>query len=64
MNTTVTTTTLTDFTFWYYMQGTQIGTLSLIADEQVLWEKSRRQGLPQWYSATVTLPVGNDIQVC
>ncbi|CAF1054879.1 unnamed protein product [Rotaria sordida] len=36
----------TAFSFWYFMHGTQIGTLALIVNNQTLWEKSGRQGVP------------------
>jgi hypothetical protein len=63
MNTTTSLTGYTPFSFWYFMHGTQIGTLALLANDQKLWEKSRRQGLPAWYQANVTLPAGIDLRV-
>ncbi|CAF2975744.1 unnamed protein product, partial [Rotaria sp. Silwood2] len=48
----------TTFSFWYFMHGSQIGTLALIVNDQTLWEKSGRQGLPAWHQANITLPVG------
>ena len=45
------------------MHGTQIGTLSLLVNEQVLWQKSKRQGVPAWYLANLTLPIGSDLRV-
>jgi hypothetical protein len=56
MNTKTSLTGYTPFSFWYFMHGTQIGTLALLANDQKLWEKSGRQGLPAWYQANVTLP--------
>ena len=52
------------FSFWYFMHGTQIGTLALIVNDRTLWQKSKRQGIPAWYQANVTLPIGVDIRVC
>ncbi|CAF4269057.1 unnamed protein product [Rotaria sp. Silwood2] len=46
------------FSFWYFMHGSQIGTLALIVNDQTLWEKSGRQGLPAWHQADIALPVG------
>ena len=63
MNTTLSLRDPTPFSFWYFMHGTQIGTLALLVNDQKLWEKSRRQGLPAWYQANVTLPTGIDLRV-
>ncbi|CAF1054860.1 unnamed protein product [Rotaria sordida] len=49
--------------FWYFMHGTQIGTLALIVNDQTLWEKSGRQGVPAWYQAKITLLVGVDLNI-
>jgi hypothetical protein len=38
--------------------------LSLLVNEQVTWQKSKRQGLPAWYLANVTLPADSNIRVC
>ncbi|CAM4757647.1 unnamed protein product [Rotaria magnacalcarata] len=53
----------TTFSFWYFMHGSQIGTLALIVNDQTLWEKTGRQGLPAWYQANITLPMGADVNV-
>ena len=53
----------TIFSFWYFMHGSQIGTLALVVNDQTLWEKSGRQGVPAWYQANVTLPMGANINV-
>ena len=53
----------TTFSFWYFMHGSQIGTLSLLVDDQIVWQKSRRQGAPAWYQANVTLPKGDGVEV-
>jgi hypothetical protein len=53
----------TPFSFWYFMHGTQIGTLALIVNNQPLWQKSGRQGFPAWYQANVMLPMSTDVQV-
>ncbi|CAF3388690.1 unnamed protein product [Rotaria sp. Silwood1] len=52
----------TSFSFWYYMHGSQIGTLALIVNGQTLWERSGRQGVPAWYQANVTVPT--DVDKC
>nr|XP_022335159.1 uncharacterized serine-rich protein C215.13-like isoform X2 [Crassostrea virginica] len=49
--------------FWYYMNGIGIGSLTLAMSEgngsvTTLWEKEGRQG-PSWIQATVDLPPGN-----
>ncbi|XP_022335158.2 uncharacterized protein LOC111131765 [Crassostrea virginica] len=49
--------------FWYYMNGIGIGSLTLAMSEgsgsvTTLWEKQGRQG-PSWIQATVDLPPGN-----
>ena len=51
------------FSFWYFMHGSQIGTLSLLVDDQIVWQKSRRQGAPAWYQASVTLTSGGSVEV-
>ncbi|CAF3983189.1 unnamed protein product [Rotaria sp. Silwood2] len=53
----------TSFSFWYFMHGSQIGTLALIVNDQVLWEKSGRQGVPAWHQANITLPAGVDVNI-
>ena len=47
-----------DFQFWYFMWGTQIGTLELIADSNTLWSLTGRQK-KEWLLAQVKLPPGN-----
>ena len=48
-----------DFEFWYYMYGTQIGTLELIKDsEEVLWSLTGRQK-NEWLFAQIKIPAGN-----
>ncbi|CAF5016845.1 unnamed protein product, partial [Rotaria magnacalcarata] len=32
-------------------------------NDQTLWEKTGRQGLPAWYQANITLPMGADVNV-
>ncbi|CAF1267528.1 unnamed protein product [Rotaria magnacalcarata] len=63
MNTSTSLSQPAAFSFWYFMHGSQIGTLALIVNDQTLWEKSGRQGLPAWYQANVTLPMGADVNV-
>ena len=46
------------FQFWYYMYGTQIGTLELIVDNNVILSLTGRQK-PEWMLAQVKLPAGN-----
>ncbi|CAM4914490.1 unnamed protein product [Rotaria socialis] len=53
----------TTFSFWYFMHGSQLGTLGLMVNDQTLWEKTGRQGLPAWHQANVTLPMGADINI-
>jgi hypothetical protein len=48
----------TAISFWYYMYGLQIGSLSLILDDvNILWKKIGRQQ-NEWSFATVNLPAG------
>ena len=48
-----------DFEFWYYMYGTQIGTLELVKDsEEVLWSLTGRQK-NEWLFAQIKIPAGN-----
>ncbi|CAF4767053.1 unnamed protein product [Rotaria sp. Silwood1] len=53
----------TSFSFWYYMHGSQIGTLALIVNGQTLWERSGRQGVPAWYQANATLPTNVHVNI-
>ena len=49
----------TKFSFWYYMNGRQIGTFELKAvDDKVVWSKTGGQGA-EWLKADVSLPVGD-----
>jgi hypothetical protein len=50
--------------FWYFMHGSQIGTLALVVNNQTIWQKSGRQGFPAWYQANITLFSGVDVKVC
>ena len=63
MNTSTSLQESTSFSFWYFMHGSQIGTLALVINDQSVWQKSGRQGLPAWYQATITLPMGGDVKV-
>ena len=48
-----------NFEFWYYMYGTQIGTLQLIKDdEEVLWSLTGRQR-NEWLFAQIKIPAGD-----
>ena len=49
-----------NLTFWYYMNGAQIGTLSLVLDENILWSVSDSQD-EEWLHAGVILPKGNHL---
>jgi len=51
------------FSFWYFMHGTQIGTLALVVNNQTVWQKSGRQGFPAWYQANITLSSGVGVKV-
>jgi len=64
MNTSILLDVSTYFTFWYFMHGTQIGTLALVVNNQTIWQKSGRQGFPAWYQANITLFSGVDVKVC
>jgi hypothetical protein len=63
MNTSILLDVSTYFTFWYFMHGTQIGTLALVVNDQIVWQKSGRQGFPAWYQANVTMPAREDLKV-
>ncbi|CAF4527475.1 unnamed protein product [Rotaria socialis] len=63
MNTSTSLSQPAAFSFWYFMHGNQIGTLGLMVNDQTLWEKTSRQGLPVWHQANVTLPMGADINI-
>ena len=54
----------TPFSFWYFMHGTQIGTLALLFNNQTVWEKSGRQGFPAWYQTNITLSSSVNARVC
>ena len=47
--------------FWYFMFGTQIGTLEFLVDGQVVWSLTGRQEY-KWLEATIPLRAG-DYQV-
>jgi hypothetical protein len=63
MNTSTAVQETTPFSFWYFMHGTQIGTLTVVVNDQSIWQKSGRQGFPAWYQANISLPVGADVKV-
>lgn len=46
------------FEFWYYMWGFHIGTLELIANDEVVWSRTDRQQ-NAWLLAEVILREGN-----
>jgi hypothetical protein len=46
------------FSFWYYMWGSQIGTLEIRAGNQLLWSLSDRQK-DEWLYAELALPSGD-----
>lgn len=49
----------TDFEFWYYMNGLQIGTLEVILNEiDVVWSLTGRQK-NEWLLAEIKLPPGD-----
>ncbi len=50
----------TKFSFWYYMNGQQIGFLSLFANDSLLWSLEGRQD-DEWLKAEVFLPIGTYI---
>ena len=47
----------TTFSFWYFMYGSQIGTLHFFKDEEVIWTRIGRQK-KEWLKAEVGLPIG------
>ncbi|UJR10300.1 hypothetical protein I4U23_014506 [Adineta vaga] len=53
----------TSISFWYFMHGTQIGTLALLVNDNSVWQKSGRQGFPAWYQATVPLSAGANVKL-
>lgn len=55
---TISIDAISPFEFWYHMNGFQIGTLELIANDEVIWSLTDRQA-DQWLLATVNLPVGD-----
>ena len=63
MSTNVTLRQSSLFSFWYFMHGTQIGTLALMINDEPVWQKSGRQGAPAWYLGNTTLPNGVHVKV-
>ncbi|CAF1587968.1 unnamed protein product, partial [Didymodactylos carnosus] len=55
MNTSFTLNESQMLSFWYYMNGNQIGTLALILNGHIMWSKTGRQS-SQWLNANITLP--------
>ncbi|CAF0846071.1 unnamed protein product [Adineta ricciae] len=51
------------FSFWYFMHGSQIGTLTLFVNDESVWSKSGRQGVPAWYQATVSLTPAEHVKL-
>ncbi|CAF3569917.1 unnamed protein product [Adineta steineri] len=63
MNTSIYLDNSTILSFWYFMHGSQIGTLAILVNDVPVWEKSGRQGIPAWYHATVTLLPDNNVKI-
>jgi hypothetical protein len=55
---TIDINSLSDFQFWYYMWGGNVGTFELIADSNVIWTLTGKQS-NSWLLAEVQLPPGN-----
>ncbi|CAF1512361.1 unnamed protein product [Adineta ricciae] len=51
------------FSFWYFMHGSQIGTLTLFVNDEPVWSRSGRQGVPAWYQATVSLTPAEHVKL-
>jgi hypothetical protein len=49
-----------DLQFWYFMYGSQIGTLELIVNNNPIWSLTGQQE-NKWLLAEVTLPPGNNM---
>ncbi|CAF4094071.1 unnamed protein product, partial [Adineta steineri] len=63
LNTTISLDSSTILSFWYFMHGSQIGTLALLVNDVPVWEKSGRQGVPAWYHANVTIIPVNNVKI-
>lgn len=50
-----------DYTFWYYLWGSSVGSLTLFKNDEVIWLETKQDEnmFKGWKKASVKFPVGN-----